>query len=119
MLITPPNMSKLFRKLPGFIQSPSGIEWALFKKLPVLFLIGTLLASIPIIYEYFFNQPIDLEKQKTIYMSLGLIFSYWFFVGAAAIGCVVVMVMKGPAYVADPYPLPKENPELEKSPVNR
>lgn len=106
-------MSKFFKKLPGFIQSPSGFEWALFKKLPVLFLIGTLLASIPILHIYFFDQPIDLEKQKTIYMSLGLIFSYWFMVGTVAIGCVVVMIMKGPAYVADPYDLPKENPDLE------
>lgn len=106
-------MSKFFKKLPGFIQSPSGFEWTLFKKLPALFLIGTLLAAIPILYIYFFDQPIDLEKQKTIYMSLGLIFSYWFMVGTVAIGCVVVMIMKGPAYVADPYDLPKENPELE------
>jgi len=51
-------------------------------------------------------------------MALGLIFSYWFFVGATAIGCVLVMIMKGPAYVADPYPLPKEDPELEKSSIN-
>ncbi|EUJ10357.1 hypothetical protein Meth11DRAFT_1175 [Methylophilaceae bacterium 11] len=111
-------MTKLFKKLPGFIQSPSGFEWVLFKRLPILFLMGTLLASTPIIYAYFFNQPIDLEKQKTIYMALGLIFSYWFFVGATAIGCVLVMIMKGPAYVADPYPLPKEDPELEKSSIN-
>ena len=61
----------------------------------------------------FFDQPIDLEKQKTIYLSIGLIFSYWFIIGTVAIGCVVVMIMKGPAYVADPYALPKENPDLE------
>lgn len=106
-------MSKFFTKLPGFIQAPSGFEWALFKKLPLLFLLGTLFAAIPMLHIYFFDQPIDLDKQKTIYMSLGLIFSYWFMIGTVAIGCVVVMIMKGPAYVADPYDLPKENPELE------
>lgn len=106
-------MNKMFTKLPGFVQSPSGLEWVLFKKLPLILLVCTLLASLPMIYLYFFNQPIDLEKQKIIYMSLGLVFSVWFMVGAVAIGCVVVMIMKGPAYVADAYTLPKENPELE------
>jgi hypothetical protein len=112
-------MSILFTKLPGFIQSASGFEWVLFKKLPLLWLLGTLVASLPMAYVYFFDQPIDLEKQKTIYLSVGLIFSYWFMVGTVAIGCVVVMIMKGPAYVADPYALPKENPELENKPPLR
>jgi hypothetical protein len=106
-------MSKLFNKLSGFTETPSGFEWVLFKKLPILFLLGTLLACMPMAYVYFFDQPIDLEKQKTVYLSIGLIFSYWFIVGTVAIGCVVVMIMKGPAYVADPYALPKENPDLE------
>jgi len=106
-------MHNLFNKLPGFTQTPSGLEWVLFKKLPALFFLGTLLISLPIAYIYWFLQPVDLETQKTIYVLLGLLFSVWFFVGAAAIGCVVVMIMKGPAYVADGYMLPKENPELE------
>jgi hypothetical protein len=29
---------------------------------------------------------------------------HWTFVATVAIGCVIVMVMKGPAFVADPYP---------------
>lgn len=111
-------MTKLFNKLPGFTQTPPGLEWVLFRKLPILFLMGSLLVCLPMAYLYFFLQPIDLEKQKTMYMLLGLLFSYWFFVGAAAIGCVVVMIMKGPAYVADAYMLPKENPALENKADN-
>ncbi|OYY48893.1 MAG: hypothetical protein B7X98_00955 [Methylophilaceae bacterium 17-43-7] len=112
-------MSRFFTKLPGFIQTPSGLEWVLLKKLPLIWIIGTMIAALPMAYVYFFNQPIDLEKQKTIYLSIGLIFSYWFIVGTVAIGCVVVMVMKGPAYVADPYALPKEDPNLENKHNNR
>lgn len=106
-------MSKWFNKLSGFTQSPSGFEWQLFKKLPILFVLGTLAASLPMLYVYFFDQPLDAEKQKTIFLSLGLIFSYWFMIGTVAIGCAVIIIMKGPAYVADPYALPNENPLLE------
>jgi hypothetical protein len=105
-----------FNKLPGFIRTPSGFEWVLLKKLPLIFAVGTSLATIPIVYIYFSNHVINPEQLKTIYLCLGLIFSVWFFAGAAAIGCFVVMVMKGPAYVADPYELPKENKKLEKHP---
>lgn len=111
-------MHKLFNKLPGFIQTPPGMEWVLLKKLPVLFLVGTLLIGLPIAYIYVFLQPVSLETQKTIYVLVGLLFSYLFFIGATAIGCVVVMIMKGPAYVADGYMLPKENPALENKTDN-
>jgi len=46
---------------------------------------------------------------------LGFIFSYWFFVGTITFGCVIVMIMKGPAYVADPYELPQENINYEEN----
>lgn len=111
-------MHQLFNKLPGFTQTPAGLEWVLFKKLPVLFLVGTLFVGLPIAYIYMFLQPVSLEEQKTIFVLLGLLFSYWFFVGATAIGCVIVMIMKGPAYVADAYMLPKENPALENTKDN-
>lgn len=65
---------------------------------------------------YLSNALLNGEQLKTIYLCLGLLFSISFFVGAAAIGCVVVIIMKGPAYVADPYELPIENKNLEKFP---
>ena len=105
-----------FNKLPGFTRTPSGLEWVLLKRLPLIFATGTALATLPIVYIYLSNHIINPEQFKTIYLCLGLIFSVWFFAGAAAIGCFVVMVMKGPAYVADPYELPKENKKLEKHP---
>lgn len=65
---------------------------------------------------YLSNAILNGEQLKTIYLCLGVLFSLWFFVGVAAIGCVVVIIMKGPAYVADPYELPIENKSLEKYP---
>jgi len=105
-----------FNKLPGFIKTPSGFEWVLFKKIPLIFIIGTAISSTPILYIYFSNSMISPAQQQIIYQCLGVLFSIWFFVGAAAIGCIVVMIMKGPAYVADPYELPKENKKLEQHP---
>lgn len=105
-----------FNKLPGFIRTPSGFEWVLLKKLPFIFAFSTLLALAPILYLYFSYPTLSPEQLKIVYVWLGVLFSAWFFIGAAAIGCIVVIIMKGPAYVADPYELPKENRSLEKLP---
>ena len=36
---------------------------------------------------------------------VGLVVLHWTLVLTLSIGCVIVMLMKGPAYVADAYPL--------------
>jgi hypothetical protein len=107
---------RYFNKLPGFIKTPSGLEWVLLKKLPLILGICSAVPTAAILFIYFGNQTLNPEQLKTIYMCLGALFSIFFFVGAAAIGCIVVILMKGPAYVADPYELPKENRKLEKYP---
>lgn len=109
-------MMRYLNKLPGFIKTPAGLEWVLFKKLPLIFSIGTAALCIPMLTLYLSNDPLSREQQQVIYQLLGLLFSTWFFVGAIAIGCIVVTIMKGPAYVADPYELPIENKTLEKYP---
>lgn len=106
----------IFNKLPGFIKTPSGFEWILFKRIPLIFAIGTAIPVAVMLNIYFSNEIISAAQQQIIYQCFGVIFSVWFFVGAAAIGCIVVMIMKGPAYVADPYELPKENKKLEQYP---
>lgn len=105
-----------FNKLPGFIKTPSGREWILLKKLPLIFSICAALPTAAILFIYFGNPVLNPEQLKTIYLCLGVLFSISFFVGATAIGCIVVIIMKGPAYVADPYELPKENKKLEQYP---
>jgi hypothetical protein len=107
---------RYFNKLPGFIKTPSGMEWILLKKLPLIFAATAAIPTAVILLLYFSNQTLNPEQLKTIYICLGILFSIFFFVGATAIGCIVVMIMKGPAYVADPYELPKENKKLEQFP---
>jgi hypothetical protein len=105
-----------FNKLPGFVKSPSGLEWVLLKKIPWIFLISAFTPCAIILKLYLLNNALDAEQLKIIYQCLGVLFSLWFFIGTVAIGCVVVIVMKGPAYVADPYELPVENKSLENYP---
>lgn len=109
-------MMNFFNKLPGFIKTPSGFEWVLFKKIPLIFSIGTSIPSTIMLTLYFGNDTLNPEQQKIIYQCLGVLFSVWFFIGVVAIGCILVIIMKGPAYVADPYELPKENERLEQYP---
>lgn len=104
---------KLFNKLPGFIKTPSGFEWPLLKKIPLIFAISTAIPCAIMLTIYFSNESLSPEQQKIIFQCLGFLFSAWFFIGVIAIGCILIIIMKGPAYVADPYELPKENEDLE------
>ena len=105
-----------FNKLSGFVRSPSGLEWILLKKIPRIFLISAFIPCAIILKLYLFNDALNAEQLKIIYQCLGVLFSLWFFIGTLAIGCVIVILMKGPAYVADPYELPVENKSLENHP---
>lgn len=104
---------RFFNKLPNFVRTPAGYEWVLFKRIPQILLLGVVILGSCIAYLHFFSALPPTVAQRYIYLCLGLLFTYCFFVGATFIGCIVVMVMKGPAYVADPYALPIENKKLE------
>jgi hypothetical protein len=41
---------------------------------------------------------------------VGLVILHWALVLTLAIGCVIVMLMKGPAYVADAYAMDEPSP---------
>ena len=103
-----------FNKLPGFYQSPSGLEWSFLKKIPHIFFLSCLIPCAIILKLYLMNDVLNSEQLKIIYQCLGVLFSIWFFLTTAAIGCIVVIIMKGPAYVADPYELPVEDEALEE-----
>jgi len=92
-------------KLPDSIRSPAGMEWTLWRKLPLIWLAGTavpLLAAIAL--HVFTNQDNDAQVrwlQTMDYVVAGVVIFHWTTVFTIAIGCIVVMLMKGPGYVAD------------------
>jgi hypothetical protein len=101
---TIPAMAWL-NKLPNSIRSSSGLEWKLWRKLPLILVVGTaipLAAAVALHYGTDTDNPVEARWLQTMdYMVAGVVVFHWTAVLTIAIGCVVVMVMKGPGYVAD------------------
>ena len=100
----------LFRKLPNSVREAPGLEWAILKKLPVTLLFGTLVPLAISLGNRLFppeGTPVLIAKHvKTVdIMAIATTLTVWTAVLTVAIGCFVVLMMKGPAYVADAYEL--------------
>ncbi len=108
-------MSRLNR-LPGFQRSPHGLEWVIWKRLPAVLGWGSALplALAGLLWLLSPGQPAGAPQDGVslllIYQLVGLVVLHWTLVLTVAIGCGIVMLMKGPAYVADPYPPPGRAP---------
>lgn len=96
------------KKLPQSRRANSGLEWLLWRKLPLIALLGTLLPLLSLGLVHLLADPqasaADIRwLQMAGYVVGGVIVFHWSMVATVAIGCVIVMVMKGPGYVADGY----------------
>ena len=101
---------KLLRKLPNSVREAPGLEWTLLKKLPLALLLGTLFpVAISLANRWFppDGSAAQIAKHvKTVdIMAIATGVTVWTAVLTLAIGCFVVLMMKGPAYVADAYQL--------------
>ena len=103
----------LFNKLPGFARSAPGLEQRIWQRLPAMLLWGTLLplvlaagnhALAPAAPRYGSSDGALLLWDYTMF---GVVALHWTLLLTLALGCFIVRVMKGPAYVADAYPLPQ------------
>ena len=97
-----------FNKLPGTKRAVSGLEWTLWKKLPLITWAGTFLplAMLALVYLLHGESPEPSTARwllMMVYVAAGLILFHWSMVITLAIGCLIVMAMKGPGYVADGY----------------
>lgn len=100
----------LLQKLPGSVREPPGMEWKILKRLPLVLVSGTAIAGLCFAYAHLFPAPAagdSIEKYLTgvAIAVVASLLTFWTAVFTAAIGCTVVWIMKGPAYVADRYPL--------------
>lgn len=101
----------LFNVLPGFQKSPAGWERVLLRRLPRALWLGTALlaacAGLARLLPWSGTASEVYTRLATIDIWLiSLVVLHWTVVLTLAIGAFIVMVMKGPAYVADAYPLP-------------
>jgi hypothetical protein len=108
---------KLLRKLPGFQRSPAGLEWRIWKRLHWVWLAGTALPLMASGLAYALGRLNPSAggaraAEHFFYVMAGLVILHWTLVLTLAIGCAIVILMKGPAYVADAYPMeqPAERP---------
>lgn len=101
---------KLLQKLPGFTRSPAGLEWRILKTLPWALLAGTVIPLAAYLGALLWPVTLPGEPAEKTLTGIGIAaiavaITAWTAVFTIAIGCCVVVLMKGPAYVADAYPL--------------
>jgi len=96
------------RKIEGR-QTPPGVEMRILKKLPRITLVGTLIVlAMPLLVRILPPDPaVDVAKQvrSVDIFAIAAQISFITLVFTVAIGCVVVHIMKGPAYAADSMPV--------------
>lgn len=95
----------------------------LWRRLPFIFLVGVLVPCAIMVVAWLMSWgDVDAATQRQltqwIYMMVGLVILHLTLVLTLAIGCVIVMVMKGPAYVADPYFLDGTQQPLQRQNAN-
>jgi hypothetical protein len=104
------DMAELFNRLPGFQQTPAGQERTVLRLLPKALMLGTLLLCLPSLAVRLWWASAPAHEVATrittvdIY-AISVLVLHWTVVFTVGIGAVIVMVMKGPAYVADAYPM--------------
>jgi hypothetical protein len=103
-----------FHKLPGFKPVPAGQERVVLRALPRVLLLGSLLLGLPSLLARLLGADGEPEAALRIMTvdiyAIGLLVLHWTIVFTVAIAAFIVLVMKGPAYVADPYPLEEDDP---------
>ena len=87
--------------------------------LPRVLVFGTLLLALPSLATRIFLGAEGVAEASTVLqmvdiLALSIVVLHWTAVFTVAIAALIVMVMKGPAYVADAYPV--EDSETPDSP---
>lgn len=97
----------VFRRLPGFQRSPAGLEWWLLRRMPLIAVAGTILPILCVMPAHLAAGGVGTKLATTIGIALvSVLVLHWTAVFTVALACVIVMIAKGPAYVADAYELP-------------
>jgi len=83
------------------------MEWWLLRRMPRIFLIGSLLPVLVALLARMLPLAEEAAALQVVdFYAIGAVILHWTLVLTISIGCFIVMVMKGPVYEADSYPLP-------------
>jgi hypothetical protein len=97
-----------FKKIPQSHRSATGLEWRLWRKLPLIALVGTVLPLLCLgLLHLLADSQADAAQLRWLqmmgYVLGGVVLFHWSMVATVGIGCIIVIIMKGPGYVADGY----------------
>jgi hypothetical protein len=106
--------TKSWKRLPGSRTEPAGQERTVLRKLPMILLAGTAACvSISLLARLAWWGDKSEDTLRALQMIdicvIAAVVLHWTVVLTVGIFCFIVFVMKGPAYVADGYPLPDKN----------
>jgi hypothetical protein len=99
-----------FERLPRSSKTPPGRERALLRLMPRLLVLGTILLGLPSLGARLFPWDATEAEVAALVMRVDIlavsgVLVHWTAVVTVAIGALIVVIMKGPAYVADAYPI--------------
>lgn len=108
----------MFNQLPGFVRSPAGLERVILRRMPRVFFLSTLLPALAALSARWFpwsgsESWVASRIQMVDILAIGVVVLLWSLLLTVGIGAFIVMVMKGPAYVADGYPLVESDRPLD------
>ncbi len=91
-------------------KTPPGLEQKILRKMPLMFLAATVITvSLSVIARLMPAKETSIDAAKQVatvdIFVMAAIATIWTALITVTIGCVIVHIMKGPAYVADAYPL--------------
>lgn len=108
------------QKLPGFQRTPYGLECRILRRLPLVFLMSLLVPALVSLLARLLLPGVEadgsasaaltasaLEAQRLVnlidYLMIGMASLLWYLAAMLGMGCIIVWLMKGPAYVADGF----------------
>lgn len=91
-------------------REPPGLERDILRRLPTWGIGGTVVPGLVALFNRYLPRDVastDLARELFIVdaLAIGAVITVWTAVLTIAIGCYVVVVMKGPHYEADSYPV--------------
>lgn len=104
------------QKLSGFKQTPYGLECRILRRLPLALLMSLLLPALVCVVARLWLSSADdaasltanaLDAERLLhlidYLMIGVATLLWYLLAMLGTGCIIVWLMKGPAYVADGF----------------
>lgn len=96
------------KRSPGSRRMASGLEWRIWRRLPRILVISVALPAALAVLRWWGagdDESNLIQAERFAYAMAGLVIFALTMVFTVGLGCIIVMIMKGPRYTADPLPV--------------